>query len=303
MTAGPLVEKNGNRFEVRCPPDIGSIREDATKVRQVLLNLLSNAAKFTENGVVTLEVRREVGVAGNWVFLTVRDTGIGMTPEQTGRLFEAFEPGRRGHDEEVRRHGPGPGDHAEALPAHGRRHRRRERSPARGTTFTVRLPGEIENFDGDATSVRVSTLHGRPHPASGACRRAPADAAPARHRRGPGRPRPDEARLRERGLPGRHRAGAPTASALARESRPDADHARRPAARTRTVGRCCRPCGPTRRSRRTPVVVRHDRGRPGPGRLSLGATEYLVKPIDHERLLSVLERATAPERRLTGRIA
>ena len=58
-TARPLIEKKGNRLEVRCPADIGSIREDATKVRQVLLNLLSNAGKFTEDGLVTLDVRRE----------------------------------------------------------------------------------------------------------------------------------------------------------------------------------------------------------------------------------------------------
>src|SRR5512135_39269 len=91
VTARPVVEKNGNRFEVDYPPDIGSIREDATKMRQVLLNLLSNAGKFTQNGRVRLEVRREIGPAGNWVFFRVSDTGIGMTEEQVGRLFQAFE--------------------------------------------------------------------------------------------------------------------------------------------------------------------------------------------------------------------
>jgi signal transduction histidine kinase len=95
VTARPLVEKKGNRFEVQCPADIGSIREDVTKVRQVLLNLLSNAGKFTESGVVTLAVRREVGPAGNWVFFRVADTGIGMTPEQVGQIFGAFVQARK----------------------------------------------------------------------------------------------------------------------------------------------------------------------------------------------------------------
>ena len=63
-TAQPLVEQSGNRLEVRVAPDVGQIREDVTKVRQVLLNLLSNAAKFTEKGTIDLEVRREADVSG-----------------------------------------------------------------------------------------------------------------------------------------------------------------------------------------------------------------------------------------------
>ena len=64
-TVQPLVQKKGNRLQVECPEDIGSLREDVSKVRQVLLNLLSNAAKFTENGTIALEVTRELGPAGN----------------------------------------------------------------------------------------------------------------------------------------------------------------------------------------------------------------------------------------------
>jgi signal transduction histidine kinase len=89
-TGQPLVEKSGNRLEVRVAPDVGQIREDVTKVRQVLLNLLSNAAKFTENGMISLNVTREADVTGSWVVFRVRDTGIAMTPEQTAKLFQAF---------------------------------------------------------------------------------------------------------------------------------------------------------------------------------------------------------------------
>ncbi|MFN8523464.1 MAG: GAF domain-containing protein [Chloroflexota bacterium] len=83
----PLVERNGNTLVLDCPDDLGSMHADQTKVRQSLLNLLSNAGKFTENGVVTLRVGRG---EGDWLRFSVGDTGIGMTDEQVGRLFEAF---------------------------------------------------------------------------------------------------------------------------------------------------------------------------------------------------------------------
>jgi signal transduction histidine kinase/CheY-like chemotaxis protein len=85
----PLAEKNANRFEV-IGGDVGRIRADQTKLRQSVLNLLSNAFKFTDHGVVSLEVTRESTARGDWVFFRVRDTGIGLTPEQMGRLFQEF---------------------------------------------------------------------------------------------------------------------------------------------------------------------------------------------------------------------
>jgi PAS domain S-box-containing protein len=90
-TVATLIGRNGNRLEVRWSDGLGTVRSDATRVRQVLLNLLSNASKFTERGVITLEGERETDLAGtDWLVLRVRDTGIGMTPEQLARLFEAF---------------------------------------------------------------------------------------------------------------------------------------------------------------------------------------------------------------------
>ena len=87
----PLIEKNGNRLVIECAPDIGSMRTDLTKVKQSLINLLSNAAKFTENGEVGLAIARQTGPAGDpHVLFKVSDSGIGMTEEQMGRLFEAF---------------------------------------------------------------------------------------------------------------------------------------------------------------------------------------------------------------------
>ncbi|MBS7541850.1 response regulator [Ancylobacter oerskovii] len=87
---GPMMEKNGNRFVIDCPLDLGSLRTDVTKLKQSLINLLSNAAKFTKGGQVSLSVtRRQEGEVGT-VRFEVRDTGIGMTEEQIGRLFQAF---------------------------------------------------------------------------------------------------------------------------------------------------------------------------------------------------------------------
>jgi CheY-like chemotaxis protein len=83
----PLADKNENVIEVICPGDIGSFRSDQTKVKQCLLNLLSNSNKFTSKGMLTLAVARE---GGSGVCFRVSDTGIGMTGEQLGRLFEAF---------------------------------------------------------------------------------------------------------------------------------------------------------------------------------------------------------------------
>ena len=86
----PLAARNGNRFELVCESDVGRMRADVTKLRQVLINLVGNACKFTERGRIVLRVVRErVGDAA-WLCFSVADTGIGMTSDQLGRLFEDF---------------------------------------------------------------------------------------------------------------------------------------------------------------------------------------------------------------------
>jgi CheY-like chemotaxis protein/two-component sensor histidine kinase len=86
----PLAAKNDNNFVVHCPDDIGTIETDVTKVKQALLNLLSNACKFTEKGTVSLAVTRQGKGTDRLLVMTVADTGIGMNEEQLGRLFQAF---------------------------------------------------------------------------------------------------------------------------------------------------------------------------------------------------------------------
>jgi CheY-like chemotaxis protein len=86
----PLVEKNGNTLEVSIDEDIGTMHADLTRVKQILLNLLGNASKFTSKGVVALTATREEKDHREWIVFTVRDTGIGMTQEQVSRLFQPF---------------------------------------------------------------------------------------------------------------------------------------------------------------------------------------------------------------------
>ncbi|MEH6405528.1 MAG: response regulator [Sneathiella sp.] len=85
-----LAEKNGNRFDIECPDDGTKMVCDLTKVRQVLFNLLSNACKFTENGTITLHVEFQHYEDTDWIEYRVADSGIGMTPEQLNKVFEAF---------------------------------------------------------------------------------------------------------------------------------------------------------------------------------------------------------------------
>jgi len=85
-----LAQKNNDSLVVDCPPDIGAMHTDLTKLRQSLLNLLSNACKFTENGTVTLQVRRYEKAGDGWLAFAVSDTGIGISDDQIERLFEPF---------------------------------------------------------------------------------------------------------------------------------------------------------------------------------------------------------------------
>jgi CheY-like chemotaxis protein len=91
MLVTPLMDKNGNRLEVEIPADIGGMRVDLVKLKQSLLNLLSNAAKFTKDGLVKLSIGKTVSDHGAAMFtFAVSDSGIGMTDEQIARLFQAF---------------------------------------------------------------------------------------------------------------------------------------------------------------------------------------------------------------------
>lgn len=141
-TVQPLLDQNGNRLEVECPADIGTVHADLTKVRQCLLNLLSNASKFTDHGQITITVSAEGSGPSERLRLAVADTGIGMTEEQMGRLFQSFS---QADSSTTRRYG-GTGLGL----AISRQFSRQmggditvASEPGRGSTFTLELPRQV----------------------------------------------------------------------------------------------------------------------------------------------------------------
>jgi GAF domain-containing protein len=149
VVARPLAEKHNNAFTVVCPDDIGSMTADQTKLRQALLNLLSNAAKFTERGQITLTAERTTEDGADWLMLAVADTGIGMTAEQQARLFEAFAQAEA--STQARYGGTGLGL------ALSREFCRLmggditvQSAPGEGSTFTMRLPATVTAMPPDA---------------------------------------------------------------------------------------------------------------------------------------------------------
>jgi len=89
-TVEPLAAKNGNQVAVDCNAAIGSMHADQMRLRQALLNLMSNANKFTDRGTITIDARQGQENGRDWITLAVTDTGIGMTAEQMGKLFQEF---------------------------------------------------------------------------------------------------------------------------------------------------------------------------------------------------------------------
>ncbi len=155
-TIQPLVARNRNQLVVRGAEAAGEMRADMTRVRQILFNLLGNASKFTEGGTVTLELTRETQSGREWVVFKVRDTGIGMGPEQQARIFEDFV---QADTTTSRRYG-GTGLGL----AISRRFCRMmdgdisvESEPRHGSLFTVRLPAVVRRKPEPVGEARVGT--------------------------------------------------------------------------------------------------------------------------------------------------
>jgi CheY-like chemotaxis protein len=159
----PMVAKNNNKLVIECPSDIGSLRTDLTKLKQNLINLLSNAAKFTNDGEVKLSLTRLKGDEGEKrIKFTISDTGIGMSEEQLGKLFQSFTQadssttrnfGGTGLGLTITRHFctmlGGSVDAAS--------------KPGKGSTFTMILPDQIAAAAHPAGEIRVAPRigHGR----------------------------------------------------------------------------------------------------------------------------------------------
>src|SRR6202048_341272 len=143
-TIEPMATKNGNRIVVDCQTDLGTMHADQTRFRQALLNLASNANKFTEKGTVTIAAQGQRLEGRDWITIGVTDTGIGMTQEQMGRLFQEFSQA----DASTTRKYGGTG-----LGLAISRHFCRmmggditvESKPGEGSTFMIRLPRIVQS--------------------------------------------------------------------------------------------------------------------------------------------------------------
>src|SRR5262249_42824083 len=148
-TVEPLVSAHQNRLEVLCAPDVGTMYADLTRVRQVLLNLLSNAAKFTEGGTVALEVQRRIEQGVAWLVFRVTDTGIGMGAEQMGKLFQAFSQADPSTTRKYGGTGLGLAISRQLCQKMGGEIAV-ESEPGRGSLFTVRLPAAVDELERDS---------------------------------------------------------------------------------------------------------------------------------------------------------
>ena len=163
-TIQPLVDKNGNALDVYCASDLGTMYADLTKVRQTLFNLLSNSCKFTEKGTITLRVTREVPSEKAWITLAVSDTGIGMTPEQMGKLFQAFSQADASTTRQFGGTGLGLAISRKFCQMMGG-DVTVESTYGEGSTFTFQLPSEVtEQTTTPITEAHETHRHPRPAP-------------------------------------------------------------------------------------------------------------------------------------------
>lgn len=149
-TIRPLAEKNANRLEVECEEGLGHMLADRTRTQQVLFNLLSNACKFTERGLIRLEAKRVAGGDARWVEFRVVDTGIGMSREQIDRLYHPFMQADASTTRKYGGTGLGLAISRRLCQMMGGS-LSVESELGKGSAFTVRLPGDgaaIETLDG-----------------------------------------------------------------------------------------------------------------------------------------------------------
>jgi signal transduction histidine kinase len=142
-TIEPMATKNGNRLVIKCPADLGTIHADQTRLRQALLNLMSNANKFTDRGTISIEARQGQENGRDWITLAVMDTGIGMTPEQIGKLFQEFSQASSATASKYGGTGLGLAISKRFCQMMGG-DITVESEPGRGSTFTIRLPRIVD---------------------------------------------------------------------------------------------------------------------------------------------------------------
>jgi GAF domain-containing protein len=138
-TIEPLAAKNENQVAVNCDGAIGTLHADQMRLRQAMLNLMSNANKFTERGTITVDARQGRESGRDWVTVAVADTGIGMTAEQIGKLFQEFSQADASTTRKYGGTGLGLAISKRFCQMMGG-DITVESAPGRGSTFTIRLP-------------------------------------------------------------------------------------------------------------------------------------------------------------------
>ena len=151
--AQALAEKNRNRFSVQAY-DLGLMNTDQTKLQQILLNLVSNACKFTQDGQVSLSAEALMVSGQEWLRFEVADTGIGMTPEQCNKIFQAFVQAESGTTKKYGGTGLGLAISQRFCRMMGGDIIVSSR-PEHGTVFTVYLPRDIEQNDQATDDIRM----------------------------------------------------------------------------------------------------------------------------------------------------
>jgi signal transduction histidine kinase len=138
-TIQPLAAKNSNKVTVHCDAAIGTLHADQMRLRQALLNLLSNANKFTERGTIAINARQGQKDRRDCVTIAVADTGIGMTPDQIVKLFQEFSQADASTTRKYGGTGLGLAISKRFCQMMGG-DITVESAPGRGSTFTIRLP-------------------------------------------------------------------------------------------------------------------------------------------------------------------
>jgi signal transduction histidine kinase len=166
-TVLPLVESNGNTLETSCAADLGTMLGDATRLRQIVLNLVGNAAKFTKSGRISLGALRERRPERDWISIAVADTGIGIDEQALAKLFTAFTQADASTASKYGGTGLGLALSQRLAKLMGGSIAATS-EPGRGSCFTLRLPvahgdGRAENFEerapprqGDRVSLELS---------------------------------------------------------------------------------------------------------------------------------------------------
>lgn len=158
-TSKSLVVANRNEFAVERSPDLGIMISDATKLRQSVLNLLSNAGKFTKDGRVTLSIAREKRLTGDWMRIAIEDTGIGITPDNVQKLFKDFNQAEASTATKYGGTGLGLALSQSLCRMMGGAITV-ESTYGRGSRFTIRVPAYVEDKQNEQAALVVASAQG-----------------------------------------------------------------------------------------------------------------------------------------------